>query len=284
MALRPVDRLLAGYLGFVTVVIAIRGPLSHPAYPWLLAMHGLFGIFLYLTTRLRDSDRVGRALHDLYPLVMLLPLYTEIGLLNPPVGDPGVLGHDAVIQQIEALVFGGQISYTWIRTAPSVFWSGLLHLAYFSYYPIVLFGPLLVWMRGNRAGARTILLSTMVAFTICYGWFVLYPVAGPNYAFPHPVGPVREVWSAQLVYRLLISGSSFGAAFPSSHVAATTAATLAVHDAWRGLGRSFLIPAALLTVATVYCQMHYGIDAAAGLVTGVLAWVVARRIVRSTPA
>jgi len=105
---------------------------------------------------------------------------------------------------------------------------------------------------------------------------VLFPVAGPNYTFPHPTGPVREVWSARLVYGTLAQGSSFGAAFPSSHVAATVAATLAALGQWRPLGWTCAVLSALLAVGTVYCQMHYAVDATAGVAVGVLAWVIVR--------
>ena len=89
--------------------------------------------------------------------------------------------------------------------------------------------------------ARAVMLATMVAYVACFAVFVLYPVAGPNYAFDHPTGPVREVWSARLVYNVLAGGSSFGAAFPSSHVAATLAATVALWRTWKPLGALFTV-------------------------------------------
>jgi len=79
---------------------------------------------------------------------------------------------------------------------------------------------------------------------------------------------VRDVLSARLVYWILSGGSSFGAAFPSSHVAATVATTTALWWQWRTLAKWFVIPTILLTVGTVYCQMHYGVDAASGVLVG----------------
>lgn len=277
MALKPVDKLLAAYLAFVTVVIIIRGPFSNAANGWMLGMHVLFGVMLYLFTRLGDQDRLGITLHTLYPLALLLPLYSEIGLLNASLGSDVIFAHDAVIQDWEDAVFGSQISYTWIRNAPSVFWSGLLHLAYFSYYPIVTVGPVLLVLRRRLRDAQTVVLATMAAYVACYVVFVLFPVAGPNFAFDHPTGPVRNVWSARLVYRLLAGGSSFGTAFPSSHVAASLAATIALWRTWRPLAAIFTFPLILLVVATVYCQMHYGVDAGAGLLVGTMAAVAALR-------
>ncbi len=278
MALTAVDKLLAGYLGFLTTLILARGPFGDAANGWMLLMHALFGVMLYLFTRLRETDRLGQTLHVIYPIILLLPFYSQIGLLNAQFAPDAVFANDAVIQSWENLIFGGQISYSWIRDHPSVFWSGLLHLAYLSYYPIVILPPVLLVLRGRPGDARAVVFATMMAFVVCYLFFVLYPVAGPNYAFEHPAGPVRDVWSAKLIYGILAGGSSFGAAFPSSHVAASTAATAALWRAWKPLGVGFTLPLILLTIGTVYCQMHYGIDAAAGLAVGLVAPIVSARI------
>jgi membrane-associated phospholipid phosphatase len=142
------------------------------------------------------------------------------------------------------------------------------------YYPIVLAGPLLLLLKRKAVQAQNVLFTTILAFVVCYVIFALYPVAGPNYTFEHPTGPVREVWSARLVYGLLGTGSSFGTAFPSSHVAATVAANIALWREWRVLAVTIVVPTVLLVVGTVYCQMHYGVDAVAGLLIGIAAgWV-----------
>lgn len=276
--MKPVDRLLLGYLGFVSLVAGWRlatgaGTLDMSA---LLFMHALFVLLIGLFARYRPAAGVGGWLHDFYPLILIGTLYTELGVLNGQLPVATIFRHDAVIQRWEAAIFGAQPARDWIRAAPSVFWSGLLHLAYFTYYPIILFGPLGLALRGRRHEARHVILLAMTAYVMCYVVFILWPAAGPNYAFARPSGPVREVWSAHLVYLVLDWGSSIGTTFPSSHVAATVATTLGVLQHWRRLGWVFVPAAVLLTVSTVYCQMHYVIDATGGLLVGIGAWAVAR--------
>ena len=53
-----------------------------------------------------------------------------------------------------------------------------------------------------------------------------FPVAGPYYVFPRPDAWFLDNVFARTVYDTLATGSSYGAAFPSSHVAAALAAAL----------------------------------------------------------
>jgi membrane-associated phospholipid phosphatase len=281
--MRPVDKLVVVYLLFTTLVLISRWEFSSPETWLLLAMHALVVTLLHLFTKLERHDKVGNILHDMYPLLLLATLYTELGVLSMQRELSGTFARDSVIQSWEAAIFGGQLSYEWIRQAPSVFWSGALHLAYMAYYPIILAGPLLLLLRRETTKARNVIFTTISAFVLCYVVFALYPVAGPNYVFEHPTGPVREVWSARLVYGILGTGSSFGTAFPSSHVAATVAVNFSLWREWRTLALIILVPTVLLVIGTVYCQMHYGIDALAGICVGLGAGWIGLLVARKQP-
>ncbi len=270
---RLVDWLLLGYNTVVVAVLLVRAP-ELAGWSWLLFAHLLIFLLIWLV-RLPGLGSVGRAIAELYPLILLVGLYSELDVLNA--GRPV---HDALIQHWEALLFGGQPSRDWWRSAPSVVWSFILHGAYLAYYPILVIPAF--WLAAHRrvAGLRVFILSVMTAFVACYLCFIFMPVAGPYYAFPRPTGPFVGTLTARWVYDTLSQGSSFGAAFPSSHVAATVAALLAGWRASRGLGLLLLPPTLLLLVAVVYCQMHYAVDALAGLGVGLLAGEVGRHAAR----
>ncbi len=276
--MRPVDKLIGAYVGFFTVIIVVRGVSEDSMQLWLLVAHALIAVLFFAFTKLEPQHRAGQIIQDLYPLLLLPAFYAELGMTSLLSGMEATFARDAAVQGWEATIFGGQISYYWIRQFPSVFWSGILHLAYVLYYPIIVIGPVLLVARGRSDQGRKVLLATMIAFIACYIVFALYPVAGPNYTFEHPTGPVREVWSARLVYWLLSHGSAFGTAFPSSHVAATVATTTALWQVWRGLALVVVLPTILLVIGTVYCQMHYGIDAAVGIAIGAAAGAIGTRI------
>jgi membrane-associated phospholipid phosphatase len=267
--LRTVDFLLLSYLGVVSLVAVVRGP-SQPGCWWLLLAHALFVVFLVLITR-PGLGTVGRTVRELYPLFLLPALYAELDVLNSrtlPV-------HDELVRHWELLVFGSQVSREWWQAAPSRFWSTVLHTAYLSYYLIVSAPALYFAWKGDLVAVRRFVLIVMATFIFCYLFFIFFPVAGPYYQFPRPAAWFTNNWPARLAYDALASGSSYGAAFPSSHVAAAVAATLAAWRASRRLGLLLLVPTLLLTVGVVYCQMHYAVDALAGLaVGGLVVWVV----------
>ncbi len=269
--LQSVDYLLLGYLAVVSAAGLLRRE-RVPGMGWLLVAHGLVLVLLYLVTR-PGLGPVGRALRELYPLVLLAGLYSELDVLNGPATRPV---HDALVQHWELAVFGSQVSRTWWQAAPSAEWSAILHSAYLAYYAIITAPAIYFTWRGDLRATRHFVLAVMTAFVSCYLVFLFFPVAGPYYVFPRPAAWFIDNAPARLVYRALASGSAYGAAFPSSHVAATVAAALA---AWRGAPRlalALLVPTGLLTVGVVYCQMHYGVDAIAGLVVGVAAVVAVR--------
>ena len=81
----------------------------------------------------RALGPVGRTIREIYPLLLLPALYSELDILN----SVPVAVHDPLVQQWELLLFGGQISRDWWQTAPSRFWSTLFHSAYLSYYLII---------------------------------------------------------------------------------------------------------------------------------------------------
>jgi membrane-associated phospholipid phosphatase len=269
--LRHVDLILAAYLIIVSVVAVLRLRMN-PGGWWLLLAHALFAVLLFLITR-PGLGPVGKTLREIYPLLLLPALYSELDVLNSTSGPL----YDAVVQRWELFLFGGQISREWWQSSPSRFWSTVLHAAYLSYYLIISAPALYFAWRGDLQAVRRFVLVVIATFVICYLAFIFFPVAGPYYQFPRPDRWFIDNLPARLTYEALATGSSYGAAFPSSHVAAALAATLAAARSSRRLGLLLLVPTMLMAIGVVYCQMHYGVDAVAGIIVGLLTtWLVGK--------
>jgi membrane-associated phospholipid phosphatase len=265
--LRPVDRVILAYVAVASAVAAVRLPTIRSC-AWVLAANGLIVLLIALVTR-PGLGRAGRALREVYPLLIVVGLYGALDLLS---GFGAASTHDPAVQRWEAAIFGGQVSREWWQRSPSTFWSTVLHSAYFAYYVIVPAAPLWFLGTGRTEELQRTMLIVVSSFLVCYLVFIFYPVAGPYYEFPRPAAAFLDNPAAHLVYRVLDRGSAYGAAFPSSHVAATAAATIAVTTRAPRFGLMLAVPTILLTIGVVYCQMHYAVDALAGL--GVAAIVV----------
>ncbi len=238
-----IDLATAAYVAVATGAVLLSfGAEGIHGWPWILTAHALIAALVLLAPRARNAGPLGRFLGDWYPMLLLPALYGEIGVLTLSAG----FQNDLLIQRLETWVFGSQISYRWIRESPNVVASWLLHACYLAYYPILYASPFALWMAGRRDASRHTIFAVMATFYLCYVAFLFFPVAGPRYAFDLAHNPATDVGPARFAAWLLDRGDSWGAAFPSSHVAASVVAT------------------------GIYGQFHYAVDALAGLIVAAL--------------
>lgn len=265
--LAPIDRTTLAYVAFALLMTFLRWPGRLAGAPLLPVGLVLVAVCAAaLSPRARQAGPMGLFLAEFYPLVLTVALYTHVGLVNAA----GGVSHDAAVQDWEQVLFGAQPSLEWIRSCPCPRWSAVMHLAYLSYYPILTGVPLGLWLSGRRDGARRTLLLVMATFYTCYTAYLLFPVAGPRYLYAPARNAATAVPIAAFTHRLLETGSAWGTAFPSSHVAVAAVAAVCAWRAWRQLGAVLLALAALLGLATVYLQFHYALDALAGAALAVV--------------
>ena len=155
---------------------------------------------------------------------------------------------------------------------------GFLHLAY---YPIIAAGPLALWATGQREAMHRAMTTIMATFYVCYTTFLLFPVVGPRHIFPAADNLATRTPIAQLTAQFIEHVAAWGAAFPSSHVAVSVAATVAALLEWRMLGAALVVPTTLLALGSVYGQFHYAVDVLAGLGVGLavaaVVWLTSRQ-------
>ncbi len=243
----------------------------------LLAHLGVLAaaIALLLSTASRT-----RPLRDLLPLAVGPFLYVELRWLIPGLGQPH---EDALVQRWEAALFPTNPSLTWAPSMGNQLLSEALHLAYASYYLLILIPPLILLVRGRREAYGRTMLALALVYAFCFATYLVFPVDGPRFlAGPAaaPEGPIRG-----FVLHLLAAASSRGTAFPSSHVAASVVASLCALQFQRRVGVIVALATVGLTLGTVYGGFHYVVDALAGLTVGVASWLAARALWRalSTP-
>lgn len=264
--LRAVDLLTLAY--FTINTLLLLHPNRPANWPALLGVHALYLVGVPLLARFGARHRLAALLRDWYPFLGLPFLYYELRYLNQ-VLTTGFFDH--LVLRWERALFHGLPSITlrqWLAWKPL---GEAVHFGYFWYYFLVpsLFFPL--WFTGRRREFRIATAVVLGTYYFCYLWFVFFPVTGPYWQFARPV-PATEGWFfPQLNNRIIGAGSSRGAAFPSSHVAAAVVILGLALRYHPPVGRALLLPVTLLCVGTVYGGFHYGVDALAGLAVGVLA-------------
>jgi membrane-associated phospholipid phosphatase len=150
---------------------------------------------------------------------------------------------------------------------PNAAVSELLHLGYLAYYPLIFVPPLLLYSRRERRGYAETVAALTLAYVTCWVVFVIAPVEGPRYLWTAdaPDGPIRR-----LTVALLAAGSSRGAAFPSSHMAVSTAQAIMALRWQPRVGIVATITALLVGLGAVYGGFHYGIDIVTGAALGLV--------------
>ncbi len=269
--LSATDRVTLGYILLTTLLlVAGTSRLEQPASHYLVRA-GMVTLILVVAYLDREtSSRWARFVHAFYPLLFLGYFFPETDYFN----NLFFQAFDPQLIRLELALFGTMPSVAFSRCCPWPWFSEVMHAAYFSFYVIILFFMFRYYYRHHRLFAyRTFQFFT--AFYLFYLIFSLFPSEGPQYYLMPPDNVVPHGYvMTELMNRILVLGDRPTGAFPSSHIGMTW---LLMYFFYRDDRRAFygwLLPALLLTLATVYIKAHYAVDVIGGfLMVPLLIWV-----------
>lgn len=244
-----------------TLVLLLAG--ATPAPGRVLAIH--VALLVAVVTLALRGDRIA-VIRDWLPLVAISALYAELPYEIAAAGRPF---RDDLVVGWEQHVFGGQPARELALAHPEAWLSNLLHLCYLSYYLLIFVPPAILYLRRRRAEFRKTVFALTAIFAASFVAFIVFPVAGPRYLWPPKPAPAGEPVRA-LALRILASGSSRGAAFPSSHMAVAVVQTAFALRFQPVVGAVALAVTLGIGVGAVYGGFHYGVDMIAGAVFGLL--------------
>ena len=278
---RFIDWISQGYAAFfLLLVLGIHSDRA-PEWPALVALH-LASIALIHGLILKASSPCPSpfwaAARDLYPIACYIVFYRDTGTINRLLT---ARPFDPWLIQLEHSLFGSQPSVSWMTTAPTRWVSEPLYAAYFSFYLMI--AGLGFWFRFRQRAVFPQFI-TVVSFLL-YASYLTYffvPAVGPRQFFvesaerelflqlyghtPTEVpGSILSGAFARLMGWIYENLETWGAAFPSSHVAVAWGTTW---FSWRYLPKVrwvHLLASILLTISTIYCRYHYAVDALAGV-------------------
>lgn len=280
---RFIDWISQGYAAVVCLLLIVATflhPGRLPNIPLILLAHAAGMLAIHGVIRAADrfpKNSILGYLRDLYPLIAYTFFYRDTGILNQALGAPAL---DPFLIRVEHQLFGAQPSVIAMDRFPFPWLSEPLYGAYFSFYLMI--AGLAVWFRcrdSQRFPQFIGVISFLLYASYCVYFFV--PAVGPRQFFIP--SPERELFQqlygtvpSEIPHALTLGPFSrvmdwiythletWGAAFPSSHVAVAWGTAW---FSWRYIPRlRWIHPgiAAALSIATVYCRYHYVIDALAG--------------------
>ena len=250
--------------------------------------------FLLCYTYKKISNRFVYFLRIVFQLYMLIWWYPDTYELNKAI--PNL---DHIFASVEQWIFGCQPAILFFYNYPQKIVSEAMNFGYAIYYPMI-FYTVLVYYFFRKSEIEKIMFIIMGSFFAYYFIFDLLPVVGPTFyykawgmerisegIFPslgdyfvtHNECMPTPGYSDGIFYQMVESAKAAGerptAAFPSSHVGVATICMILLYKLKNKVSFILLIiPYILLSMATVYIQAHYVIDAIAGLITGVLFYYI----------
>ncbi|MBD3162767.1 MAG: phosphatase PAP2 family protein [Candidatus Eisenbacteria bacterium] len=269
----PLDWITMAYFGITGIVLATGLDRIPGGVPLLLLHVGIVAGIALLGFLPRRGNLLVQFFRDTYPLWALPLLYQEVGILNQVVW-PGSFDH--VVIRWELALFGLYPSRHLAEWFPFPLLNEGLHFSYMTYYALVPVLGLWLYLRGRWEVCRVFATTVMMTFLTCYLIFIFFPVEGPHYVLPRVV-PENGLFPP-LVHRVLESGASRGAAFPSSHVAGAVAVLWMTARFERPLVPLMGLLCAGIFFGTVYGGFHYAVDALAGLALGIAISIAGPRI------
>ncbi|MBM3286771.1 MAG: hypothetical protein FJY88_05400 [Candidatus Eisenbacteria bacterium] len=261
----PMDILAAIYLTVTGIILAIGHDRVNGGGTYLLIHLGLLAATLLMRFVPRRGHILLMFFRDSYALWLLAFFYREVGVLDRIIWS-GFF--DAQVLQWEKAVFGLFPSVFLRDWIPSRALDEFLHFSYIMYYLLVPIVGFWLYLKGREEVCRVFASTMLLTFFTCYLIFIFFPVAGPYYVFPREAS--ISGFFPPLVHRVLESGASKGAAFPSSHVAGAVAVFCVTLRFERELSLLMGTLALGIFLGTVYGGFHYGVDALAGLALGVV--------------
>ena len=265
---QPIDLIGMSFAAFCVLCLLISlliGVHRVPNGPAWLAGCSAFLLLTYFARFVPPrGPRVLRFLRDSYVLWALPGAYTAAGTVNRSFTSRYF---DDIVLGWERALFGGHPHAEFAAHLPYAALSEFLHFCYYTYLWLMpILGFYLVF-RGRHEQFRMTATTVGLTFYSCFAFFIVFPVLGPWYTFPHVDAPGSLFIG--LVHRTLEHGAAIGTAFPSSHCAVATAVA---GSAWRFTETPFAVAitivAAGIVLGTMYGGFHYAIDSVVGVIVG----------------
>lgn len=212
-----------------------------------------------------------------YPHLFFLFCFEELGalvhLVSPRWQDAKLIAFDHWLTGVHPSI--------WLEQFATPARNEFMQFAYLTYFVYLLVLGGILYYREDWRGYWSVMTYSAVGYAIGYLVAIFFPIESPWFA-------MAGSWHGELhggPFTAVINfiehyGRVRGAAFPSEHVAGSSAA---LWGAWQHRRWLFWVTLPLvlcMCVSTVWGRYHYVADIFAGMVTGTLGFVIGRWVMR----
>eukprot|EP00914_Ancora_sagittata_P005373 GHVO01011057.1.p1 GENE.GHVO01011057.1~~GHVO01011057.1.p1 ORF type:complete len:344 (+),score=8.72 GHVO01011057.1:28-1059(+) len=175
---------------------------------------------------------------------------------------------DFEVAQAEEALFGGvQPSLVLRELLSSRIVGDGLFLVYLSYMLMLPISGLIMFFSGSLEKYNFFLDVVVTTYLSCLAISILHPVSGPWWYFEKelPSPDAVGIYFSHIAYSINQHGASLGTAFPSTHNSVSWAITMVYALHKRTVGFPMVFYAMLISLATIFGQFHYLLDAMVGI-------------------
>ncbi len=281
------------YLGISTAMIAIFA--RNLAHPWrMVALQSFVALVIVSLCRTEAivsasgpaepstssavlAQKFWHFWRHWYPHLFFLFCFEELAhlvhLITPSWQDAKLIAADFWLTGVHPAI--------WLEQFTTPARNEFMQFAYITYFTYLLVLGGVLYYRKDWRAYWSVMTYSAVAYAIGYVIAISFPIESPWFS-------MAGSWHTELrggPFTALITfiehyGRVRGAAFPSEHVAGSTAA---LWGAWRHRRWLFwiMLPlVAAMCLSTVYGRYHYMIDVFAGLITGTLGYILGSKLMR----
>ncbi len=278
------EELLALIVFFVIFILAFLGRkplfenlrhsvLSYSYLSFLIMFLFGYSVVIFISKKNQNDNKFHKMLdilRDWLPVFVVIVVYESLKHLHLDdiIRYLGISQKDNIMLNIDNYLFGQTPSVLMqsIINYPLTKISELAYDSYYFYFPIL---GIVLYARGKQKEFRIASLTFILIAYIGYVFYLLIPVAGPQFEG-------RVIYSGELyifgrnAVQQTIDLLRFDLdCFPSLHTAQPLAILIIAYKYERKLFYILLLPIITTIFSTMYLRYHYGIDVIAGIILAV---------------
>lgn len=232
---------------------------------WYIVAHLVSMALLLLLFKYAENTKIRfiKFIRELYPMLLFIVSFKEVSLfiqaIFPLWFEPHLMAWDLWPFGIPTTVWVQQHHRPWLTE--------IMAFCYVSYYYIMPGGCFVFLLRKNWRMVRSCSLHVALTNYLCYLTYFVLGARGPRNTLAH-LHNTREAAGLfdHIVLTIQSTANISGAAFPSSHVAATWVVLIFMFRDRFSTGLLWTPLIIGLILSTVYLQYHYLLDSVAGIV------------------